>query len=151
MLRPLMIFVCVFGPVVARAECEPAELLAGHWQTVANKQGVYWHEEWSRIDADNWRGLGRTFNSRNTETGREDLRLLRMNGQWFYLAKVSHNVLPVAFALTQCTASRLQFDNPAHDFPRRLVYHYQQDGLRVEVSDAAGKGFELQFKRRSSQ
>lgn len=151
MQRYLIICALCIYPAVVIAECGPATMLAGQWQTGANQKGVYWQEQWSRIDADNWRGLGRTFNQSETETGREELRLVRMNGQWFYLAKVSHNSLPVAFALTECTASRLQFDNPAHDFPKRLVYHYQQDALRVEVSDAAGKGFELQFKRAGTQ
>ncbi|MDZ7869977.1 MAG: DUF6265 family protein [Rheinheimera sp.] len=151
MLRSLLICVVASGPVAASSECEPAAMLAGQWQTEANQKGVYWQEKWSRLDANNWHGFGRTFNSSHTETAREELRLLRMNGQWFYLAKVRHNALPVAFTLTQCTASRLQFDNPAHDFPKRLVYHYQQDGLQVEVSDAAGKGFELQFKRAGNQ
>ncbi len=151
MQRHLIISAWCIYPVAALAECEPATMLAGHWQTAANQKGAYWQEAWNRLDADNWCGLGQTFNHSNNETGREELRLLRMNGQWFYLAKVSHNPLPVAFALTECTASRLQFDNPAHDFPKRLVYHLQQDGLRVEVSDAAGKGFELQFKRAGTQ
>lgn len=151
MLRTILICMLGLGSAATNAECNPTVLLAGQWQTGANQKGAYWQEEWSGLDSDNWRGLGRTFNSNGTETAREELRLLRMNGQWFYLAKVSHNSLPVAFALTECTASRLQFDNPAHDFPKRLVYHYQQDALRVEVSDAAGKGFELQFKRAGTQ
>ncbi len=151
MQRYLIICALCIYPAFVIAECGPATMLAGQWQTAANHKGVYWQEQWSRIDADNWRGLGRTFDKSDAETGQEELRLVRMNGQWFYLAKVSHNSLPVAFALTECTASRLQFDNPAHDFPKRLVYHYQQDALRVAVSDAAGKGFELQFKRAGTQ
>lgn len=133
-----------------QAECSPATVLAGHWQSDASQKGSYWQEQWRKLDADNWRGEGRTVNQAGIETGREELRLLRLSGQWFYLAKVSHNPLPVAFALTACTASRLQFDNPAHDFPKRLVYQADNDRLLVDVSDGAGKGFQLKFKRQAN-
>jgi len=45
-------------------------------------------------------------------------------------------------------AGRLVFENPTHDFPRRLEYTMQPDGgLEVSVSDGAERGFKLQFRR----
>jgi hypothetical protein len=78
----------------------------------------------------------------------EELRLVEMDGGVFYVAKVSHNELPVAFRLVECGADRLVFANPAHDFPRRLEYDRQADGrLSVRVSDGASQGFTLVFVR----
>ncbi|ALZ75133.1 DUF6265 family protein [Rheinheimera sp. F8] len=151
MLRLVLIPFSLLLSQPCQAECSPATVLAGHWQSDANQKGSYWQEQWSKLDVNNWQGQGRTVNQAGAETGREELRLLRMSGQWFYLAKVSHNPLPVAFALTECSASRLQFDNPAHDFPKRLVYQADNDRLSVDVSDGAGKGFQLKFKRQTSQ
>jgi hypothetical protein len=50
--------------------------------------------------------------------------------------------------MTVCEASRLVFENPTHDFPRRLEYTMQPDGrLEVAVSDGAEQGFKLMFHR----
>jgi hypothetical protein len=40
------------------------------------------------------------------------------------------------------------FENPAHDFPRRLEYRHDADGrMVVTVSDRKDKGFTLNFER----
>jgi hypothetical protein len=71
-----------------------------------------------------------------------------MAGGVFYISKVTHNELPVAFKLNHCADGRFVFDNPAHDFPRRLEYAPGPDGgLTVKVSDGADKGFSLNFSR----
>lgn len=71
-----------------------------------------------------------------------------MSGGVFYVSKVSHNELPVAFRLTTCTDGRFVFDNPQHDFPRRLDYRrVGADRLTVHVSDGGEKGFTLEFER----
>ena len=79
------------------------------------------------------------------------LRLVEMAGGVFYISKVTHNELPVAFRLNECADGRFVFDNPAHDFPRRLEYLLAPDGrLTVNVSDGGEKGFSLNFARSSS-
>ena len=66
----------------------------------------------------------------------------------FYIAKVGHNDLPVAFRLSECEAGRFAFVNAGHDFPRRLDYVRQgNDRLSVRVSDGGDKGFTLDFAR----
>jgi hypothetical protein len=72
-----------------------------------------------------------------------------MAGEVFYIAKVAHNPLPIAFKLSECGEGLAVFTNPAHDFPRRLEYRLAGDALSVQVSDGTegGKGFTLNFKR----
>ncbi len=66
----------------------------------------------------------------------------------YYLSKVTHNELPVAFRLSECADGRFVFVNPAHDFPKRLDYVREgEDRLKVRVSDGADKGFTLDFAR----
>lgn len=78
----------------------------------------------------------------------EELRLVAMAGAVFYIAKVAHNAYPVAFRMTVCEAGRLVFENPTHDFPRRLEYTRRADGgLDVSVGDGAKRGFKLRFRR----
>jgi hypothetical protein len=81
-------------------------------------------------------------------TGGESLRLVAMSGGVYYIAKVSHNAYPVAFALSACSDGRLVFENPTHDFPRRLEYTFTApDAMTVRVSDGGAKGFVLEFRR----
>jgi hypothetical protein len=106
---------------------------------------------------ESWRAAGpRTFEGVGTERaagdgavkGEETLRLVEMSDSVFYVAKVAHNELPVAFRLNQCGDGRFVFANPAHDFPRRIEYRQEQDDrLSVHVSDGAAKGFTLEFAR----
>jgi hypothetical protein len=81
----------------------------------------------------------------------EDLRLLAMGGGVFYVSKVTHNELPVAFRLTSCTDGFFVFENAAHDFPRRLEYRLGADGaLTVNESDGAERGFQHEFRRNAA-
>jgi ketosteroid isomerase-like protein len=136
--------------VAGAAEC--GSLASLHWlqgEWVAEGAKSTWRETWTEIDAKTWSGRGvETSKSDPGQQGTEELRLVEMGGSVFYLAKVTHNELPVPFRLVECGDGRLVFANPAHDFPRRLDYERQPDGrLHVRVSDGADKGFTLDFAR----
>jgi ketosteroid isomerase-like protein len=121
--------------------------LLGEW--LADGDKTTWRETWTEIGPDTWEGRG--IEIAKAEPGKqsaEELRLVAMGGSVFYLAKVTHNELPIPFRLVECGDDRLVFANPAHDFPRRLDYRRQPDGrLQVRVSDGADKGFTLDFGR----
>ena len=53
----------------------------------------------------------------------ESMRLVAMADAVFLIAKLEHSPLPVSFKLTQFSDSTAVFENPAHDFPTRIVYH----------------------------
>jgi hypothetical protein len=121
--------------------------LLGEWQAEGAK--TTWRESWVQAGPKTWEGRGieasREDPSRHSA---EELRLVEMGGSVFYLAKVTHNELPIPYRLVECSDVRLVFSNPAHDFPRRLDYVRQPDGrLHVRASDGAGKGFNLEFAR----
>lgn len=52
----------------------------------------------------------------------ESLRIVRMEGKWFFLAKVSHNEYPIPFSQTDVSHEKVVFENPQHDFPQRITY-----------------------------
>lgn len=105
-------------------------------------------ESWRAVAHDTWEGRGIVTPNAGGAASVEELRLVEMGGSVFYVAKVAHNELPVAFRLVECDGDRFTFENPAHDFPRRLEYRFGTDGrLTVDVSDGAGKGFTLAFAR----
>ena len=81
----------------------------------------------------------------------ESLRLVEMSGEVFYVAKVGHNDLPIAFKLTSGSDDRAVFENPQHDFPKRLEYRLTEGRLVVTVSDGGTRGFTLDFTRTTEE
>lgn len=99
---------------------------------------------------ESWHRAGpRTFEGAGTSgSGSETLRLVEMSGQVFYIAKVAHNELPVAFKLVDCGDALLVFENPTHDFPRQLEYRLTTGGaMTVTVSDGSDRSFEIHFRK----
>ena len=74
------------------------------------------------------------------------MRLVAMDGQIFYLAKVASNLLPMAFRLDTCEPRRALFTNPSHDFPKSIDYSLAKNGeLIVVVGHDQAQQFTLVF------
>lgn len=149
-LRALLL-VAGCGPVIAQAgNCDSLESLRwllGDWAADGSKTSF--HETWTELGPRTFEGTGvERLKSDGTIKSSEVLQLVEMSGEVFYVSKVTHNVLPVAFRLSECEGGRFVFVNPGHDFPRRLEYQRGEQGtLAVRVSDGADKGFTLNFAR----
>ena len=124
--------------------------LLGEW--VADGTKTTFQESWTEVTPQTFEGTGiEQAKPDGPISVSEVLRLVEMAGGVFYLSKVADNELPVAFRLTHCAEGRFVFENPAHDFPRRLEYVLLTDGrLAVHVSDGGDKGFRLSYLRSSS-
>ncbi len=121
--------------------------LLGEW--TADGSETTFHESWTELGPHTFEGSGiKRAKADGATKGSEVLRLVEMAGGVFYVSKVTHNVLPIAFRMTGCDDGRFVFENPAHDFPRRLEYRRESDRrLIVHVSDGGEKGFTLDFVR----
>jgi len=137
---------------VAASDCSSlanTRWLLGEW--VAGGDKAVLHESWTELGAQTFDGIGSELSMADGKViGSEALRLVEMAGAVFYIAKVTHNALPVAFRLTECAGDRLVFENPAHDFPRRLEYRKADGRMIVFVSDGQDEGFTLDFERRAA-
>jgi hypothetical protein len=136
---------CATAPGCDRLDA--AQWLVGSWRAESRDSVVT--ETWTEVGARTYEGRGETRARADGQLrDQEDLRLVAMGDGVFYVAKVAHNDRPVAFRLTTCGDGRLVFENPSHDFPRRIEYR-RLDGIRFEVhvSDGAGRGFRLEFTR----
>lgn len=136
--------------VTAHAACESLDglrWLLGDWAADGNKSSF--HESWREISPRTFEGTGVERSKADGKVrSAEVLRIVEMAGGVFYVSKVTHNDLPVAFRLSECEGGRFVFVNPAHDFPRRIEYERrEQERLTVRVNDGADKGFTLDFAR----
>lgn len=151
MNRMMLLLGCVAFSVGVRADnCDSLDRLKwmlGSWEAEAGKNQI--RETWTQVSAQTFEGVGQTFSKESqTLLQSESLRVLEMSGELFYLAKVTHNPLPVAFKLQNCANGQASFTNPEHDFPNRIDYQLEAPNkMSVEVSDKNGKGFSLTFFR----
>ena len=135
---------CIFAIVLLILFCENGcpqnplnglEWLLGDWISVQGQ--TITRESWQKVSEQTFEGMGSVQSESARETvNQESLRILEMNGEIFYLAKVGHNPYPVAFKMTEVTDSLVVFQNPEHDFPTRIQYQGTgKDQVTVSVSN----------------
>lgn len=99
-------------------------------------------EHWGPAGGGAMLGTARTVKS-GKMTSFEFLRIVERDGGLVYVAQPGGGAA-VEFVLTELTATRALFENPQHDFPKRIVYEHVpaaaggKDGLRTEISDTGG-------------
>jgi len=75
----------------------------------------------------------------------ETVRLAQHENDLFYIVTVpnQNEAKPVEFKLTSSTADYLVFENPEHDFPKKITYKLvTKDSLYAEISgDGKSQGF----------
>jgi hypothetical protein len=150
LLAILVLLAATLGGAAAHAACDSLDSLRwllGDWAADGSKTSF--QESWTEVSPRTFEGTGveRSKSDGKIRSG-EVLRIVEMAGGVFYVSKVAHNDLPVAFRLSECDGGQFTFVNPAHDFPKRIEYEQAgPDRLTVRVEDAAEKGFALEFAR----
>ena len=128
------------------------EWVIGEWQATPGQ--VVIREQWQRVSETTFEGESVTTSLVDGEVANhESLRLLEMSDGVFYLAKVTHEDLPVPFRLTECSNDIFVFENADHDAPQRLIYTLMQASgsgkseLEVRLEGDGMKDFSLIFTR----
>jgi hypothetical protein len=83
----------------------------------------------------------------------ENVVLSKVGNDIFYTVTAANenNAQPVAFKLTSALNKKFVFENPTHDFPKRIVYEFiNQDSIHAFIDDgkeASAKRSDFNFKR----
>lgn len=109
--------------------------LLGSWRLTGAKDVTF--ETWQRPDSTSFVGNGVTLAGADTVFS-EKLSLLATDSGLFYVAEVAHNPAPTYFKMIRQDSVTTVFENPAHDFPTRIIYarisadslHARIEGLR---------------------
>jgi hypothetical protein len=139
LIKLLTLLVIIIPAVASSQNCTSLDTLhwmLGKWQEEDSKKTTI--EIWTKVSSQTFDGSAQTLSKKDDKvTFYESLRLVGMAGGLFYLAKVSHNEFPVPFKLTECSERKAVFENPTHDFPKKIVYQLSPDGriLTVGVSN----------------
>ena len=107
--------------------------LAGGW-TTASEVGQMTEEHWTPAAGSKMFGVNRTFTYGRPD-GFEHMVIESRPEGLFYLAMPGGHTPAVAFRLTECRPGWAAFENPEHDFPKRVTYEkLGPDKLRATVS-----------------
>lgn len=112
--------------------------LAGDW--CGGLDGETIEETWLAPRGGETQGLSRTVRGGRVVSF-EFLRIVRDGDGVAYIAQPGGRP-PVTFRRTAGGADWIRFENPAHDFPRRIEYRLENGGLHAEVAGPGGSGGE---------
>ena len=124
---------------------EDASWLAGCWE--ASNGGTVTQENWMEPLGGMMLGMNRVVKGDGIQ-GYEFLILTAFDSALVYEARPSGQP-PAEFRSTEVQEDMIRFENPEHDFPRRITYVLKDtDSLEVRVDNGRdGEGFALRFQR----
>ena len=101
---------------------------------------------------ENWIGAGRgTLLGTNLSGGGYEFLRIAANesGQIIYYAMPGGRAPPTEFALTAHAGQRAVFENPQHDFPKRITYERDNDVMiaRIDGGEGSQQSMEWRFQR----
>lgn len=116
-------------------------------------------EVWRMKDNRTLTGQGLKVSGRDTSL-LENIEIRISDEQVFYIPTVpdQNQGKPVSFSLVKSEGYNIVFENPAHDFPQRIIYKLKPlmsdpfsqsagDSLLVRVESLSGDGIDFGFKR----
>lgn len=124
------------------------DFLQGTWK-MENKE-IY--EHWDKLNSQTLKGF--SYKLKNGQMGiSEYLDISERDNQTLYTATVinQNNGKGIEFKLTK-TDSTYTFENPAHDFPKKISYQKLSDNeIFVQVSDGKQKGFSYKMTKQNTK
>ncbi len=141
----LAVAMVLWLPATARGQVDRLAWLTGCWQIARGDEVI--DEQWMSPRGGVMLGMSRTTRGDRT-TATEFVTLRVSDGRVAYEANPSGQT-PTSFPATMVSAERAVFENPAHDYPKRIVYERRgDDGLVAAIDDGSGaKRVEYPFRR----
>lgn len=120
--------------------------IAGNWQTAPGGRRQI-EEHWTAVAGGSMMGVSRTVAGDKTVEF-EYLRIEQRADAIYYVAHPKARCPGTDFKLTRASATEAVFENPQHDFPKRIIYRKTDDGVTASIDAGEGtKGMSFVFKR----
>lgn len=114
-------------PTPVKATIGDLSWLSGAWTGTRGTGGaISMEERWSPAKGGAMLAISRTV-SRDKMSAFEYLRIVEREGGLVYIAQPG-GAAPTEFIMTEVSATRAVFDNPRHDYPKRIIYELSGDG-----------------------
>jgi hypothetical protein len=110
--------------------------LAGQWRL--EKAGRVIDEQWMAPAAGVMLGMSRTV-ARGKVIEHEFIQIREGPGGALFFIALPSGQKEAAFQIVSLSAQEAVFENPEHDFPRKITYARQADGSLLAVIEGPGK------------
>jgi hypothetical protein len=126
--------ILVLFTVVAELRTPPPSIkdvawIAGCWEV--DRNGRHVAEQWMAPDGGTMMGMSRTVIGGRTSEW--EFLIIRESAQGLdYVAKPSGQA-EATFSASSVSGTEIAFENPAHDFPKRIVYRRAGDALTAAI------------------
>ena len=121
--------------------------LVGNWSGTRGTGGaIAFEERWTPPKGGSMFAISRTVN-RDRLSAFEYLRIIERDGGLVYIAQPNGGTA-TEFVMSELTPTRAVFDNPRHDYPRRITYELTDGGLTASIGwMKGGSPRKFEFKR----
>ncbi len=121
--------------------------ISGDWQTAPGGKAQI-EEHWTQAAGASMMGMGRTV-AGNKTVEFEYLRIEQRADGIFYVAHPKGRCPGTDFKLTRVSATEAVFENPQHDFPKRVIYRKgADDSLTATIDGGEGsKSMSFAYRR----
>lgn len=124
--------------------------ISGDWQTAPGGRTQI-EEHWTNVAGGTIMGMSRTVAGDKTAEF-EYLRIEQRADGVYYVAHPKARCPGTDFKLTRASATEAVFENPQHDFPKRIIYRKSgDDALTASIDGGEGtKAMSFSFRRMKS-
>ena len=150
MLRRYVLAVCFTLLLITNGSTQTPTLadlawISGAWQTEpGGKRQI--EEHWTQVAGASMMGMSRTVAGDKTVEF-EYLRIEQRADGIYYVAHPKARCPGTDFKLTRASATEAVFENPQHDFPKKITYQKEGNKLKATIS-GDGKSFDYFFEKR---
>ena len=142
MLKISVLAILFISLLTINASTQPPTLadlawMAGAWQTEPGAKRQI-EEHWTQAAGTTMMGMSRTVEGEKT-AGFEYLRIEQRANGIYYVAHPEGTCTGTDFKLTHASANEAVFENPQHDFPKRIIYRKgADDSLTASIDGGQG-------------
>jgi hypothetical protein len=120
---------------------ENFDWLLGNWQRTNDEEDKRTYENWTKINADHYSGLGFTMQATDT-ISQEQMDIVKQDGQWALNVKLPSIPQPILFNFTNFDKTSFTCTNEENDFPKKIKYWINGKDLKAVIS---GDSLEIVF------
>lgn len=113
------------------------EWMSGDWYM--ENQGYTIHEHWDAKSEVVMEGFSVTTNEKGDTVGREELRIIKLEKEYFYIAKPRSKKIPTTFKMVLDSVRKVRFYNETNEFPKYIEYTRRGDSLIAKISNSDKK------------
>lgn len=119
--------------------------LEGTWKN--RNRAAY--EVWTKGKGDVlFHGLSYKISAKSDTVITEEIKFIREGEKFLYIPDVAGDQGPIRFIVTDFSSNGFVAENPAHDFPKKIIYRYFKDENQLKATISGnGKSIDFNFEK----